>query len=171
MQYTQEQLAEIIAKHNQWFKGEQGGERANLIGANLRGADLIGADLIDANLIDADLRGANLEGAGLRGADLIGANLEGADLRGANLIGANLEDADLIDANLEGAIKIPMHCRWSFGITEGLIHIGCEKRSIEQWDVFFASTDVITTSRDTQKFKQIEAVYKGLRAYYLHLNS
>ena len=156
MQYTQEQLAEIIAKHNQWFKGEQGGERANLIGANLEGA----------NLRDADLIGANLEGANLIDADLIGANLEGADLIDADLRGANLEGA-----NLRGAIKIPMHCRWSFGITEGLIHIGCEKRSIEQWDVFFASTDVITTSRDTQKFKQIEAVYKGLRAYYLHLNS
>ena len=142
---------------------------ANLRGANLRDADLRDADLIDANLRGADLTGADLIGANLRDADLIGANLTGADLTGADLTGADLIGADLRDANLTGAIKIPMCCKWSFGITDNKIHIGCEKRTIEEWDAFFESDKVISTQRDTDEFKQIEAVYRGLKAYYQHL--
>jgi hypothetical protein len=51
-----------------------------------------------------------------------------------------------------------------------MIHIGCEKRSIEDWDKFFASDEVITTQRNTDEFKQIEAVYNAYKAYILTLN-
>ena len=98
---------------------------------------------------------ANLEGADLVCADLEGANLEGANLRGANLRGANLR----------GAIKIPIHCKWSHGITDGLIHVGCEKRSVEQWKMFIESDEVITTPRDSDEFKQIVRVIKAYMAY------
>ena len=64
-----EQLKEILKKHEELLKGEEG-ERANLRGADLRGADL---------------RGANLRGANLRGADLSEADLSEADLRRASL--------------------------------------------------------------------------------------
>ena len=64
-----------------------------------------------------------------------------------------------------------MHCKWSHGITDGLIHIGCEKRSIEEWDAFFASSEVITTERGTDEFKQIEAVYNAYKAYLQTLNN
>ena len=109
--------------------------------------------------------GANLEGANLRGADLRGADLEGANLRGADLRGANLRCADL-----EGAIKVPMYCKWSHGITKGnLIHIGCEKRTIEKWDKFFESNETLSTERNTPEFKKIEAVYLAYKAYLTHL--
>ena len=123
---------------------------------NLRGANLRGADLRWANLSRADLSRANLREADLRSADLIGANLIGADLRGADL---------------SEAIKVPMHCRWAHGITDGLVHIGCEKRSVEDWDKFFASDDVIKTPRDTPDFKQIRAVYEAYKAYLNVINS
>jgi hypothetical protein len=136
-----EKLQQVLELHLKWLRNEKGGIRADLSGANL----------IDANLIDANLRGANL----------IGANLRGADLRGANLI----------DANLRGAIKVPIYCRWTHGITQGnLIHIGCEKRTIEEWDLFFAGNEVLTTQRDTQEFKQIQAVYESYKAYLTFLN-
>ena len=150
-------------------------EDANLIGANLIGANLRDANLRDANLEGANLEGANLEGANLRDANLIGANLrdanlEDANLRDANLIGANLIGANLRDANLEGAIKVPMYCKWSHGITKGnLIHIGCEKRTIEEWDKFFKSNEKLSTERNTPEFKQIEAVYLAYKAYLTHL--
>jgi hypothetical protein len=160
---------------------------ANLRGANLRGADLSGANLSDANLSDAYLRGADLSGANLSDANLSdaylsGANLRGANLRGADLSGANLSDADLSDANLRaaylrgadlsGAVKIPMYCKWTHGITnENLIHIGCEKRTIEEWDKFFASNDIISTERNTPEFKQIQAVYEAYKAYLTFLQS
>ena len=108
MKITQEKLNEIIESHGKWLRNEEGGEKANLIGAdlgdaNLRSANLGGADLEDANLIGANLRGADLGGANLIGANLGGADLGGADLIGANLIGATLRGANLRDANLGGA--------------------------------------------------------------------
>jgi hypothetical protein len=129
---------------------------------------LIGADLRRANLRRANLSGANLSGADLIGADLRRANLSGANLSGANLSGAYLSDAKGLDAT----IKMPMYCKWKHGITNGnLIHIGCEKRTIEEWDVFFASDKVLSTERNTDEFRQIEAVYNAYKAYLTTLNS
>ena len=128
---------------------------ANLEGANLRGANLEGANLYNANLYNAYLRGANLEGA----------NLEGANLRGANLRGANLEGAK----NKETAI-LPIFCKWSYGIKGDLIIIGCKQKTIEEWDIWFNSNEEYSTSRGTDEFKQIEAIYNALKSYYLTLN-
>jgi uncharacterized protein YjbI with pentapeptide repeats len=141
---------------------------AGLSRAFLRYADLRYADLSYAFLSDADLRGADL-----RGADLRRANLSGADLRRANLSGADLSGAELSGAKgLDATIKMPMYCKWSHGITKGnLIHIGCEKRTIEEWDVFFASDKVLSTERNTDEFRQIEAVYNAYKAYLTTLNS
>ena len=97
------------------------------------------------------------------------ANLKGADLEGANLYGADLNGADLEGANLRGANKIPLYCKWSIGITDGQIHIGCKKMSIEDWDKFFASDEVFETERNTDEFKQIEACYNAYKAYLLTL--
>jgi hypothetical protein len=136
-----------------------------LLGANLGGANLRGANLGGANL-----EGANLEGANLRGAYLGGANLEGANLGGANLEGANLGGAYLRGANLGGANKLPIYCKWTHGITENKIHIGCKKRTIKEWDLFFNGNDIIETQRDTQGFKQIQAVFEAYKAYLNFLN-
>ena len=84
---TQEKLAEVLAAHLKWVRGEEGGIRANLRGAYLEGADLQ----------DADLKRANLRGAYLVGANLRDANLEGAYLEGAYLRGADLRDATIVD--------------------------------------------------------------------------
>jgi hypothetical protein len=63
-----------------------------------------------------------------------------------------------------------MYCKWTHGITENKIHIGCEKRTIEEWDLFFSSNDIITTQRDTKEFKQIQAIFEAYKAYLLFLN-
>lgn len=85
--------------------------------------------------------------------------------QGAYLIGAYLRGADL-----EGAIKIPIYCKWSHGVTDGFIHIGCEKRSVDDWKKFLDSDEVIETKRDTQEFKQIKAVICAYIAYLETLN-
>lgn len=46
---NEDELSEIIKKHEMWLSGLDDGERADL-----KGADLIGADLRGANLIGAD---------------------------------------------------------------------------------------------------------------------
>ena len=102
---SSEEIKKILDDHKCWLE-DQGGKRADLIGADLRDADLIGANLRDANLRGASLRGANLRDANLRDADLRGADLRGADLRGADLRDANLRGADLIGASLIEA-KLP----------------------------------------------------------------
>ena len=120
---SQEELKEILKKHEMWLKDEEGGERADLSYVdlkcvdlsytNLRAANLMGINLSDSNLHNADLtctdlRYANLTDADLTDVDLTCANLEGAnltdaDLRNSNLKYNNLRCADLTDANLENA--------------------------------------------------------------------
>ena len=147
-------------------------EEANLSSAYLSGAYLSGSYLSGADLSGADLSDANLSGAYLCGADLRGANLSGADLSGADLSGAYLSGADLRGANLNNTQKLPIHCKWQHGITNGnLVHIGCKKRTIEDWDKFFNSDEVITTERGTKEFKQIQAVYEAYKAYLTFLDS
>ena len=143
---------------------------ADLRNANLWNANLWNADLRNANLWNANLWNANLRNANLRNADLRNADLRNANLRNANLWNANLSDTNLRNADLRNAVKVPMFCKWPSGITGDKIHIGCEKRTIEEWDEFFNSDKVIETKRDTKEFKQIQAVYEGLRAYYKFLN-
>ena len=50
MQFTQEQLTEMLDKHAKWLRGDGGGERADFTGANLTEANLTGAVLSGANL-------------------------------------------------------------------------------------------------------------------------
>ena len=100
---TQEQLREILDKHNKWVNHEMDGERADLSGANLRWLNLSGVNLREANLRDADFSYSDLRWANLSGANLIGVDLCGVDLRGANLCYANLHGADLSGTNLRGS--------------------------------------------------------------------
>ena len=76
MNYTQDELDEILRKHKLWLDGDPGGERANLEGDNLEDANLEGAILKRANLMGANLEGANLERVNLEGANLEGAILD-----------------------------------------------------------------------------------------------
>jgi len=62
---TQEELKEILEKHQKWLNDEEGGEQADLRWSDLSGADLSSANLKGADLIGADLIGANLSGANL----------------------------------------------------------------------------------------------------------
>ena len=123
---SQEELKEILQKHEMWLKGEEGRERADLRYTDLSGADLTDVDLRYANLRGADLRGVNLSDADLRKADLRNtnlrnANLEGADLWNADLINTNLSDADLINANLSDADlrKADLRCADLRGVNLG----------------------------------------------------
>lgn len=88
-------------------------------------------------------------------------SLIGADLRRADLSGADLSGADLRLA------KIPTSCKWSVSFVDNEIQIGCKKKTIEDWDLFFSDecTDVFETDRDSDAFKRIKAMYNAYRAY------
>ena len=137
---------------------------------NLECANLRNADLINANLENANLEYVNLEYANLRNANLENANLYNADLRNANLENANLEYVNLEYAKNKETAILPIFCKWSYGIKGDLIKIGCVEKTIEQWDLWFDSEEEYSTSRGTEEFKQIEAIYNALKYYYLTLN-
>ena len=130
---------------------------------------------IKETLEQAIKENANLEGANLINANLYNANLEYANLNSANLYNANLEYANIYYANLYNAKNketafLPIFCKWSYGIKGDLIVIGCEQKTIEEWDIWFNSNEEYSTRRNTDDFKQIEAVYNSLKSYYLTLN-
>jgi len=91
--------------------------------------------------------------------------------RSADLTYANLTSANLTSAKNKENATLPMFCKWSHGIKGGKIKIGCKEKTIEEWDLFFNSDGVIETERNTQDFKQIQAVYLSYKAYLTHLNS
>ena len=125
---------------------------------------------IKETLEQAVKENANLEGADLINANLRNSNLEGADLRNADLINSNLRYANLKGAKNKETAILPIFCKWSYGIKGDLIIIGCKQKTIEEWDIWFNSNDEYSTSRGTEEFKQIEAIYNALKYYYLTLN-
>jgi hypothetical protein len=123
-----------------------------------------------ANLSSANLSDANLSSANLSCADLSCANLSCADLSSANLSYANLSYANLRSAKNKETAYLPIFCKWNYSIIGDKIQIGCKGKTIEKWDLFFASDDVYSTKRNTDDFKQIQAVFEACKAYYKFLN-
>jgi hypothetical protein len=112
---------------------------------------------------------ANLRSANLRSANLRSANLRSADLYSADLRSANLRSADLYSAKNKETAYLPIFCKWSHSFKGNEIQIGCKEKTIEQWDSFFASNEVYSTERNTEDFKQIQAVYEAYKAYLTFL--
>ena len=145
---------------------------ADLSSADLYSADLYSADLRSADLSSADLRSANLSSADLRSANLSSANLRSADLRSADLRSADLRSANLSLAKNKESSYFPIFCQWSHSIIGNKIQIGCKEKTIEEWVNFFEnSTEIYSTERDTQDFKQIKAVFYSYKSYLDILNS
>src|SRR5260370_36687307 len=78
-------LDEILEAHERFFRGKEGGVRADLTGAELSRMDLSGTNLSGAILRNANLEGTNLRRAKLPGADLSAANLRKADRRNTDM--------------------------------------------------------------------------------------
>jgi hypothetical protein len=135
-------------------------EKVSLASANLRSADLRSANLYSADLRSADLCSADLRSADLCSADLCSANLRSADLRSADLCSAKNKDT----------AYLPIFCKWNHSIIGNKIQIGCKEKNIEDWDSFFESDKVYSTERNTEDFKQIQAVYEAYKAYLNFLN-
>jgi Pentapeptide repeats (8 copies) len=93
------------------------------------------------------------------------ANLYSADLRSANL-----SSADLRSAKYKENAYLPIFCKWGHSIKGNKIQIGCKEKTIKQWDIFFENKEVYSTERNTEDFKQIQAVYEAYKAYLTFLN-
>ena len=110
----------------------------------------------------ANLRGANLEGANLWGANLWGANLRGANLRGANLWGANLWDAKNSPLVINGL-------NWTVYISgTGMMRIGCQNHSIEDWKGFTDDRISQMASDALEFWNQHKTMLLGICDIYKH---
>ena len=128
------------------FSDESGTIKEALLNAIKEGVDLSEADLSRVNLSGADLSRVKLSGA-----DLSGANLSGADLSGADL---------------------PIYCKWYVTIKDNTINIGCENKSIPEWEDWFNnSTEEFSTKRDAEDFKRIKAMFYAYKTYYEIINN
>lgn len=108
-QITQDELIEILKKHEKWVRDEPGGERADLSNTDLKGIDLTGAFLPSALLNGANFENALMSKVNFMHADLVNANFTNAimpeaKLRSANLSGANLTNVDFTCADLAFSI-------------------------------------------------------------------
>ena len=112
------------------------------------------------------------EGANLRGANLVGANLEDANLCGANLYGADLHGADLRDANLCGAKNSPLvinGLNWDVQINGiGMMRIGCQNHSIEDWKSFTDGRISIMAGDALEFWNQHKSMLLGVCDSYKH---
>jgi len=102
LKHNGKKVAEILAAHERFWAGKEGGARADLSGADLSGADLSKLNLAGANLQNANLEGSDLRGSRLPVANLSGARLKKADLRNTDMTEANLPGADLKEAQASG---------------------------------------------------------------------
>ena len=100
---TEQELKEILEKHEKWLRCEEDGERADLSYADLSYADLSYVNLSNANLYNANLSNVDLENANLYSANLSNTNLDSARLYNTNLSNANLDSANLSYVNLSNA--------------------------------------------------------------------
>jgi len=76
--------------------------------------------------------------------------------------------------NLSGVLnkdtaRLPIFCKWNTSIIGDNIRIGCKEMNIENWDLFFESSEEFETKRNTEEFKQIQAVYLAYKAYLTYL--
>jgi hypothetical protein len=65
---------------------------------------------------------------------------------------------------------MPIFCKWQTSIIGDKIKIGCKRKTIAEWNLWFESNEEFVTERGTEDFKQIQAVYESYKAYINFLN-
>ena len=78
---TQEELKEILRKHELWVVNDPNGEKADLSYADLRDADVRCSNLFRTKLFEADLENANFFGSVLIETDLNLANVKNTNFK------------------------------------------------------------------------------------------
>ena len=129
---TQEELDNIVAKHELWLKDDIYGKKANLSNLDLSGLALTNANLTNANLSYVNLTNANLTNANLTAANLIEVDLTNVNLTNANLYRVSLYEANI--ANITGKEIVTFKAGKHFAYyVDGYIKIGCKCLPIKEW--------------------------------------
>ena len=143
---------------------------SNLSNSNLSNSNLSNSYLSNSNLSNSNLSNSNLRNSNLRNSDLRNSDLSNSYLSNSNLRNSYLSNSDLRGAKNKETAYLPIFCKWNHSIIGDKIQIGCKEKTIEEWDIFFASDEVYETKRNTDDFKQIQATYEAYKAYLTFLN-
>ena len=133
---TKEDIAEVLAEHLKWLRGE-GGKRANMRGAYMQGAYM---------------QGANMQGADMRGAYMQGANMQGAYMQGAKIDNGNIVIGIMRRATrADGYEFFLWHCQEGFYVKAGC-HFFTVAEARQHWTVTRAGTPLGNESLDILDF-------------------
>ena len=146
-----------------WNGGEfRGGE---FRGGYFLGGEFRGGQFRGGQFRGGQFRGGQFRGGQFRGGEFRGGYFLGGEFRGGYFLGGEFRGGEFRGGEFRGGVMMPL-CRWVYGFTaEGKIKIGCEVKTIEEWESFFASTETKTTPRGTIAFKKIQASFKAAKAY------
>ena len=89
---TQQELTDIVLKHDMFMTGKPGGRRALL-----RDIDISGLSLMGKNLSQSDFTGCTFAGTNLSAADFSGATLFGCNFSQAILFETKMIKADFLN--------------------------------------------------------------------------
>jgi hypothetical protein len=68
-----------------------------------------------------------------------------------------------LGGEFRGGVMMPT-CKWIYGVNaNGKIKIGCQEKTVDEWDAWFASDDEYSTKRGTVEFKKIQACYEATK--------
>ena len=98
---NQEELNEMIEKHEEWVKNDTKGEQLVLVYSNLDNLNFNWRNLKGAILSDCSLKFTSFIGANLSKVDLNGSNLKYSNLNGSDLGFADLSNCDLTNTIIE----------------------------------------------------------------------
>ena len=103
--------------------------------------------------------------------NFLGGNFLGGNFWGGNFLGGDFLGGNFRGGNFRGGLMMP-NCKWVYGQDcEGRIIIGCKKKTLEEWDVWFSGTEEFDTKRGTEDFKKIQACFEATKAYIKFLKS
>jgi len=138
-----EELQQVIAKHQKWLDGREGGARADFRDCDLSGSDLRNSDLRYSNLRNSDLRYSNLRNSDLRNSDLRYSDLRNSDLRYSDLRNSDLRYSDLSNCDLSNCVGLlfitqrsdgyQFFAMYETGTATWMIRAGCQYRTIESY--------------------------------------
>jgi uncharacterized protein YjbI with pentapeptide repeats len=137
----------------------------NFLGGDFLGGNFLGGDFLGGNFLGGDFLGGNFLGGNFLGGNFLGGNFRGGNFFGGDFLGGNFFGGDFFGGDFLGGLMIP-HCKWVYGQDcDGKIIIGCKRKTIQEWEEWFAGTEEFDSKRGSEDFKKIQACFEATKTF------